>query len=366
MATAPSLITEEGLRVYLNAHSVEYTDVKLLTGGTANYVYRVTLTDGPPVIYKHAAPYLSSNTSFAFDHARMDYEDSALEILTHMLAEALPESNVHAVGWYSYDREQKLLCIEDGGDRDLKHAYPDYKLDILEIGKDIGEWIATLHLTSTRTSLSLTDEQDLKANNPIAVNIYRHSYHNLHLAFSEYNHDVKFAEYINEEFGSRLQAENECVCHGDFWPGNVLVKPKDRETSATLTVVDWEMTRRGNSATDVGQFACEAFLLDRFRGGRGLRRAFLSSYVDVRERKAIKGKSEIGREWVRRMAVHWAVHVAYWPTRVEWTDREGTQKLVDLGVEVMKAAVDGNWEALKSSELFKDVAEVWSGVWERI
>jgi hypothetical protein len=110
----------------------------------------------------------------------------------------------------------------------------------------------------------------------------------------------------------------------------------------------------------VGQFAAEAFLLDRFRGDRGLLPVFLDAYVEVRK----QGDEKIGKEWVRRMAVHWGVHVAFWPTRVEWANREGTQKLVDIGVSVLKAAVDGDWEKLRASELLKDVGETWTKVWD--
>ncbi|ORX98181.1 kinase-like domain-containing protein [Clohesyomyces aquaticus] len=359
-----SLTTEDGLREYLNTHAVKYTDVKLLTGGTANYVYRVTLPDGRTIIYKHAAPYLSSNNNFAFDDARMDYEDRALELLPPLLNKELPNSSVHAVGWNSYDRDAKLLCIEDGGDSNLKAAYADPKLNIPEIGKEIGEWIAALHRSSTQASFSLTDEHDLHANNPIAVYIYGHSYRGLSQSLPEYGHDAKFGEQILEEFGSRLRTENECVCHGDFWPGNVLVKFKEGGSSVDLTVVDWEITRRGNSATDVGQFACEAFLLDRFRGGRGLRASFLRAYAGAREKGATRGGSKIGRMWMKRMIVQWAVHAAYWTTRVEWTDREGTQKLVDMGVEVTKAVFREDWKFLSASELFEGVDDVWGNIWE--
>ena len=357
--------TEEGLRAYLVAKQVEHTSIELLTGGTANYVYRVTLPSGQTIVYKHAAPFLQSNTNFAFDSARMDYEDRALEILPPLLSKQAPDSRVHAVEWHSYDREQKLLCIGDGGIRHLKSAYTDPSLDITAIGREIGQWIAALHLCSTSTSLSLTNSQDLQANNDIGVNIYRYSYLHFPKALSDYNHDPSLGESINDDFGSRLATDNECVCHGDFWPGNVLVNLKDGEKSADLTVVDWEMVRRGTSATDVAQFAAESFLLDRFRENRGLLPVFLDTYASARSGEK-EGHVTIGREWVRRMAVHWGVHVAFWPTRVDWTDREGTQKLVDIGVEVIRAAVEGDWNRLEKTDLFNRTGGVWRQLWVRM
>lgn len=365
MPSTPDLTTEQGLSNYLTSHNIEHTSISLLTGGTANYAYRASLKDGRKVIYKHAAPYLHSNINFAFDPARMDYEDRVLEILPPLLAKELPVSDVHAVGWYSYDKEHKLLCIEDGGDRELKTAYTDPRLDIQKIGSEIGKWIAALHMCSTETSLSLSDEPGTKGNNPIGVAIYRYSYRNLESALTSYGHDAEFGNRINEEYGSKLATDNECVCHGDFWPGNVLVKFRDEaERDCDLTVVDWEMTRRGTSATDVAQFAAEAFLLDRFRGGRGLLPAFLTAYATARDRERQAGRKVLGREWIRRMAIHWAVHVAYWPTRVEWTDREGTQSLVDIGVDVLKAAVEADWERLSTSPLFKEVSAPWGKLWD--
>jgi Ser/Thr protein kinase RdoA (MazF antagonist) len=346
------LTTKGGLAVYLEAHNTEYKDIALLTGGTANYVYRVTLATGRTIIYKHAAPYLHSNHNFAFDPIRMDYEDRVLEILPPLLAQRIPNSTVHPVTWYSYDKEAKLLCISDGGDGNLKAAFKDPSLNIPQVASELGRWLAALHLSSTNTPLSRSNSHDLKSNNPVGVAIYRHAYANLSQALSTYGHDPGFGKYINKEFGSKLAIDNECICHGDFWPGNVLVKFKVPDgKDVELTIVDWEMTRRGTSATDVAQFAAEAFLLDRFHDEKGLLITFLKTYVAARE----EAGSNLNREWLRRVAVHWGTHVAFWPTRVEWTDKAGTQKLVDIGVKLLKAVVDEDWDALKSSELFRDM-----------
>tara|TARA_R110002003_G_scaffold33_2_gene2057 strand:+ start:3570 stop:3977 length:408 start_codon:yes stop_codon:yes gene_type:complete len=121
-----------------------------------------------------------------------------------------------------------------------------------------------------------------------------------------------------------------------------------------------QMVRRGTSATDVGQFAAEAFLLDRFRGGRGLRRDFLTRYFSMR-----KDDFTLGLEWIKRLAVHWAVHIAFWPTRVPWTDEQGTEDLVQIGVDVLKAVLQDDMESVRTSKLFDDVAEGWTEAFER-
>ncbi|KAL5445511.1 hypothetical protein PMIN06_008050 [Paraphaeosphaeria minitans] len=371
MASEHDLTTERGLSVYLASRSISHTSVSFLTGGTANYVYSVTLPDGSTKIYKHAAPYLHSNTSFAFDPSRMDYEDRVLELLPSLLSSQLPESSVHPVAVHSYDKENKLLCISDGGSRHLKDAYGDPTLDISSIGAALGRWLAALHTCTVATPVSLdSTSQNLKENNAIAVSIYRHSYKNLSSAFAEYGDgegniprhadsndllakDIELAQQINDEYGSRLAHENECICHGDFWPGNVLVKPAAKQGGGVdLTVVDWEMTRRGTSATDTAQFIAESFLLDRFCGDRRLVPAFLNAYFSARP--------EIpDREWFRRFAIHAGVHIAFWPTRVAWTDRDGTKALVELGKDILRAASEGEWEKLFGMPLFRGMEETF-------
>lgn len=121
------------------------------------------------------------------------------------------------------------------------------------------------------------------------------------------------------------------------------------------------MVRRGTGATDVGQFAAEAFLLDRFRGGRGLLPAFLNSYAAARKNDA-DGATTLSKEWLKRMVVHWAVHIAFWPSRVVWTDKEGTQQLVDLGVSVLKDILEDNLGKVLESPLLQDVKEVWAPI----
>ncbi|KAF1994215.1 kinase-like protein [Amniculicola lignicola CBS 123094] len=352
MTEPATLTTGAGLAAYFNSRNISASNITLLTGGTANYVYRVTLPDGSTLVYKHAAPYLQNNKNFAFDDSRMDYEAHALSILPSILSKSLPDSPVHPVRLHSYEKEAKLLCIADGGDRNLKMAYSDERLDIPALGRNIGKWIAALHTSSTTAPLSLPGDGNPTGNNPIGVSIYRYAYANLHRALSKFGHDPKLGELINEKYGSLLATENECVCHGDFWPGNVLVKSRDEQSrDVDLTIVDWEMVRRGTSATDVAQFAAEAFLLDRFRGGKGLRVTFLNAYLGARKEAGV----ETGEEWLKRMAVHWGVHVAFWPTGVEWADKEGTQKLVDIGVEMLKSVAEGKLEDIKALELFRGV-----------
>jgi streptomycin 6-kinase len=94
--------------------------------------------------------------------------------------------------------------------------------------------------------------------NPVARSIYRHMYVNLHTAFKSHGFDVGLAHQVNEQFGSLLatdgtlhssaasiccnplmKSKDYCVCHGDFWHGNLLVTPSSTNDIPKITVVDW-------------------------------------------------------------------------------------------------------------------------------
>lgn len=362
MADDHDLMTEAGLLAHLAAIGWKVKSSECLTGGTANYVYRVTREDSTCIV-KHAEPHLRINKDFALDPARMDFEAKILRAVP--LIEQPSETRAHAVELVTYDAARKLLYLEDGGERNLKEAYTDPMLDMRQIAFDLAKWLATLHNNSRNNHNAVTQNSVRSiGDNELAAKLYRHSYNNLHLALQKYSYDVGLAERINNEFGSLLTTDKECLCHGDFWPGNVLVKanvqtPKIQSTVSDalkhpteLTIVDWEMSRQGTSATDVGQFAAEAFLLDGFRGNRGLRVDFLDAYILARRWDK---NNSVGKQWIIRMAIHWAVHVAYWPTRVPWTDESGTNELVNIGVGVMKLALAGDWDGLKQSPFFRGI-----------
>ncbi len=190
----------------------------------------------------------------------MDFEHRALSVLPSVIAR---NAIVSAPVVYEYDAENHVLHVQDGGPRTLKEAYVDQTLDIESFGRELGQWLAGFHQNTKAANIG--DNKTAKA-------IYRFAYSNLSSSLEKFGFEPSLGQSIDQQYGSLLSTDDECLCHGDFWPGNVVVNGQK------LTVVDWEMVRKGCGATDVGQFAAEAWLLDRFRGGRALLRAFLEGY----------------------------------------------------------------------------------------
>lgn len=335
------ILTDEDIQNYLTSKSIPFQSLHPLTGGTANFVWRIDNL-GKFSIIKHAEPYIASNPTMSFSVSRMDFENRAMNLVRETLSNEVGVE-VGPPEVYSYDAENHVLHMDYGGGRTLKEAYADSALDVRAVGRALGHWLARLH-NATTAEYGLGD-------NEVARRIYRYSYVNLADARKKFGFDVALAERVDSEFGSLIAEDDGMVLHGDFWPGNVLVEDLskgERQAMPKLTVVDWEMCRRGNGVTDVGQFAAEAWLLDRFRGGRGLLDAFLRAYVTERK---------LGKEDCRRVAVHFGTHIGFWPTVVDWTSKEDTKELVRIGGEVTENAMESEWRWLGRSmlkELFRD------------
>ena len=316
----------EQLKAYLGKlgdNDLDLDTVQLLAGGSANFVWRVLERSGKSIIIKHAEPYVKTAPGLSFAVDRMDFEHRAMTCVPPLLD---PNSLVSVAEVYRYDSHSHVLMIEDGGARTLKEAYADTALDIPSCGNALGRWLAGLHQRTKHIAIG---------NHETAKSMYRFAYSRLAGALQKYDQDPSLAEQIDAQYGSLLKTDDECVCHGDFWPGNALVNEQ-----GSLTMVDWEMVRRGCGATDVGQFAAEAHLLDRFRGGRGLRAAFLKGYRE---------SGELDSRFLKRVAIHMGVHLAFWPTRVSWGTETETKEVVEVGCQLMKGALgqdeDERWLA---------------------
>ena len=327
------ITTTEQLKAYLvkrGSTELDLDSAQLLAGGSANFVWRLLDRSGKRIIIKHAEPYVKTSPGLSFAVDRMDFEHNALTSLrmlnTWHSSISLPEV-------YHYDLGNHVLTMEDGGDRTLKDAYADGSMKYHDFCSWLGGWLAAMHQGTEKMAIG---------DNQTAKSIYRFAYTNLASALQKYDQDPSLAEQIDAQYGSLLETDDECVCHGDFWPGNVLwTEPNE------LTVVDWEMVRRGCGATDVGQFAAEAHLLEHFRGCRSLRKAFLGSYGWSRR--------DLDDRFIRRVAIHMGVHLAFWPTRVSWGTEKETKEIVEVGCKLMRQALDDDVESWLAGSLVSDL-----------
>lgn len=108
-----------------------------------------------------------------------------------------------------------------GGTRTLKEVYTDRTIDVLEWGDLIGTSLANSHQQTRSTD--------------IGKNVCgRLAYNDLEIALRKYAQIKGLGERINTKYGALLATDDECLCHGDYWPGNLLIS----EDKMTLTVLD--------------------------------------------------------------------------------------------------------------------------------
>lgn len=352
--TAVSACGDRRLYNYLETVGIKSYGVEPLSGGITNQLWRVYIEvagtnravgPGPystasarSVIVKHAEPFVFANPEIPFSIDRMFFEAGALELISKEPLVCTEELRVRTPVMYHHDHHQHCLMKSDGGSITLKAAYNTLaESTITDFGGRLGRWLANLDQASRSWDIG-------PQGNVTAKQIYRYSYQNLSQAMHLWGFGVEspgLADTINEKYGSLLQDDNDCVCMGDFWPGNIVggqvAGAADEQRPTALTVVDWEMVRRGCGATDVGQLLAEAVLLNRFHGSNGktLAQPFLHAYMQESERLTGDGPPV---KFVNRVHVHCGVHLVFWPSVVRWAPFEETKEMARIGAQVLNEA----------------------------
>jgi hypothetical protein len=344
----------DSVRQYLAANSIPYTELTPLTvGGSANYIWRVTAPDGGTSIIKHASGHLRVNKAFLLSLDRMHYEVQALKLVPGLLAGSATEDlNVHLPAVLHYSAENHTIHISDGGSRNLFQAYTDPTVDVLAIGSRLGRWLARLHTVTSSAAVLPTIKAEF--NHIAGKKLYRTSFNGLAAALAKAGYDPALGERINAKYGAMLDTDEVGLSHGDFWTANVIVGDA-ASGPPPLTVVDWEITRLGNPATDVGQFMAESWILDTFAetregdgapdwtGGRRLLGAFLKAYLAERK---LSESDKI------RVAAQFGTHMAYYPSIIRYpVDSRQPTEMARVGRDMLEMVDAGDLEELKGSTI---------------
>ncbi|KAF9025913.1 hypothetical protein BGZ52_008210 [Haplosporangium bisporale] len=346
------LTTEAGILEY--AHSKEelrsITGLEKLTGGSANFVWRATVASPSPnvfdgaktVVIKHAEEYVASYKEMKLDTIRMEYEDRVLHIVhkaSTQPGENIATHKVHVPKVYFFDPVNHVTVQEDGGSAphlkdyisSLKEA-PSKELTTA-IGSSLGEFIARLHLYGHKHRNELYTKEQME--NPMALDLSL----------------TKAAEWG----GKRLMTEPETLAHGDFWPGNILVKTKTNEaTGATdleqVYVIDWELARYAPAAMDLGQLLAECNTLHMYRQpSPELQTSILEAYC-----KTYGDKLTV--QDLKTAAIHIGGHLLVWAPYTGWFDRNDLEKrkeVVSLGLEYIRHAWAEDWAWFRDSTSLK-------------
>ncbi|KAF9954499.1 hypothetical protein BGZ72_004554 [Mortierella alpina] len=377
--------TEAGILQYLQSHDKTrcIVAVKKLSGGNANYVYRGTIAEPhadlfggrSTVVIKHAAGHSASNRQMALYGDRMTFEQTVLNIVgeasdnknnNNNKDETIETTYVKAPRVLYWNQEDNIVIQEDAGvnSTHLKGFISSLAQPLNPglaklIGSSLGEFIARLHLYGFRHRSELYPE---RMANTEALGLSRLIlYDQFPKAASKYMEDQPQSDRDVIDLaakwgGDRLMNEPETLAHGDFWPGNFLVDTLtgagDEITLQHIFIVDWEMSRYGPAAMDLGQFMAEAFSLNMYRlPCEELMTSFLESYCKIYgDRLTVKD--------LKTAVIHCGGHLMAWTPYTGWF-KEGddhdakAREITLIGAEFVKRAWNEDWAWVRQETAFR-------------
>lgn len=333
------ITTDEEVLKYLEERNIQATGVQKLTGGSANFVWRVQLKekrtdlgDRPSIVVKHAESFVAFDANLEFDAARMNYEIAAMRLASDP-AISLPKMAVPSV--YSYDTENNVAFMEDVDGSATVKAYisdlaepPSPELSH-EIGSLLAQFIARLH----HYGLAKRDVLKSKFDHPVGVNLVKaYFYDRAESVMKGFGIESPDAVAAAAYAGEQMLTNPQTFCMGDYWTGNVLINVGPTE-GVKLRVVDWEVCRYGPSGMDVGQMLAEMFNLHTFRHPcEDLMKSFLQEYTKEFHPTLYDVKITI---------IQFGFHLLIWTPVTGWT--EDGASIARIGIEYVSHAWQEDW-----------------------
>ena len=248
-------------------------DVKTLSGGLVNYVYRLEFDDGSTVILKYYPRYLSSDKTVEMSQNRYFVEKISLTLLGEQpWTKHNPKSMIRTPKVLLSDDANFVLVMEDAGPASktlLDHLKNDENLigeysKLSQIAKDIHEFC---DFVSNKSEIHWETHSNELENRPasqiIGGYVCRFCVHEAKRLNVE--HELEgYLKLINTAFRTFEDQElvkqlglRKVFAFGDLWPNSILV---DSERNF-LWVIDWEMARFETPTRDLEQLMANLWVM---------------------------------------------------------------------------------------------------------
>ncbi|KAJ5729876.1 Aminoglycoside phosphotransferase [Penicillium malachiteum] len=311
-----------------------------LSGGTANFIYRGTLSGShDSIIIKHSKDYVASNPNFMLDTQRSYFEEVILAALGDLVPYSQENITVTTPRILHFNAETNTQIHEDLLDSvDLK-AFLLEKItsNVSEsysrsIGQSLGLWLRSFHEWGAKAEQKKTI--DIIAKNISMKQVKFYVNYGLLLdtidnfpGILEENRGIfeQVRDLATTESKNDVIDDTNGLLHGDFWTGNVLISsnPQVEQTETKIFAIDWELTHIGHRSSDLGQMIAELYETKLFKGvehGLWIIEGFL------------KGYGPLSDEMAFRTAIHIGVHLICWGSRVSgWGSEAQVQGVVEIG-----------------------------------
>lgn len=274
--------TIESVKEYVEANKTKapfagrtLKDVKTLSGGLVNFVYRLEFDDGSSVIFKYYPRYLSSDKTVEMSQNRYFVEKISLTLLEQQPWTALnPKSLIRTPKVLLADDANFLLVMEDAGPTSktlfehLKNngdnLIGDDAEKLRQIAKDIHEFCDFI---SNKSEIRWETHGNELENKPTSQIIGGYVCRFCALEAKRLNLESELEPYlknINKSFRTFEDADfvkqlglKKVFVFGDLWPNSILV---DTERNF-LWVIDWEMARFETPTRDLEQLMANLWVM---------------------------------------------------------------------------------------------------------
>ncbi|KGO70485.1 Aminoglycoside phosphotransferase [Penicillium italicum] len=320
------------------------TSLTRLSGGTANFVYRGTLSStGLSIIIKHTKDHSASNPDFKIDVTRCHFEEAILQALDGLEIYTNGKINVRTPRLLDFNVETNTQVLEDlPSSIDLKsfllskvsHGLSESSGRAL--GSALGSWLKSFHQWTAEEQQ--TGTRKLLGENKVMKNLKFWVNYTMLLdtignfpGILEEDRDVfeKVRDLAAAELERQSHDDGYGVIHGDFWTGNILIPnvPLTHQSETTVFIIDWELSQIGSRALDLGQMIAELYETKLFKnidGGVWIIQGFLEGYGALNDEMAF------------RTAIHVGVHLICWGSRVAgWGTQKQIEEVVKLGRDLI-------------------------------
>ncbi|KAI1374637.1 kinase-like domain-containing protein [Hypoxylon crocopeplum] len=346
----------------------EASSLDVLSGGTANFIYRANLLqpleDGTKeVLIKHSEDYVANSPSFKLTLSRCRIEEECLKALSAFsIVGRADESDpydfiVRTPKFFYFDEKnnsQVQEYLQNGVD--LKtyalKAYAESNLEetkhqCLQLGKALGRWLRAFHNWAAQQA----ELRSIVAGNKELQQLK----HMINFSWlldrvKQFPSILGDAEGVFEEVKNMATAEladksQLQAIHGDFWSGNILL-PKDpiqEGVDVPMFVIDWEMAQLGKSNLDLGQMIAELYELKLYKdisGGLWMVQGFVDGYGATSE------------DFAFRTAIQVGAHLVCFGTSVPgWGTSEQVENCARIGKEMIVHAWKKNRSWFEKGDL---------------
>ncbi|KAJ5640644.1 Aminoglycoside phosphotransferase [Penicillium herquei] len=311
-----------------------------LSGGTANFIYRGTLSGShDSIIIKHSKDHVASNPNFKLDTQRSYFEEVILEALGDLAPYSQENITVTTPRILHFDSEANTQIHEDLSDSVNLKTFLLEKItsDVSEsysrsLGQSLGSWLRSFHDWGAKPEQKKTIDIIAKNTSMKQVKFYV-NYGLLLDTIDNFPGILEESRGIFEQVRdlATTESKNDVIddtnglLHGDFWTGNVLISsnPLLEQAETKIFAIDWELTHIGHRSSDLGQMIAELYETKLFKGvdhGLWIIEGFL------------KGYGPLSDEMAFRTAIHAGVHLICWGSRVSgWGDEQQVQNVVEIG-----------------------------------